>query len=382
MIYEQEEFGRVFAVDHVLTNDRRCQKCHEDAGPVLGNILVEVSLTEHDLAALAARRRLVVGGAALLATVLVGMAAIIHLLVGRPANRLLAKMNRVRRGDFEVGIPKRSGDEFDELERGFHGMVDELKGLYNEMEAKIQERTQSLYETQAQVMHQEKLANIGQLAAGVAHEIGNPLTAIDSMVQLLAVESDDPRTKEKTDKMLQQVDRISEIVHGMADLSRPLSVEVERVDVNEVIHSVLGLVKYDARFRSIDVRTKLAGGLPAVRTVEDRFFGVCLNLTLNAADAMPDGGTLTIETRFDGDVIGIVFSDTGQGISEENIGKVFDPYFTTKARGSGTGLGLSLCKTYFENMGGGIEIKSEVGVGTAFLARMQAQPERAAEETP
>jgi signal transduction histidine kinase len=231
-------------------------------------------------------------------------------------------------------------------------------------------------------MHQEKLANIGQLAAGVAHEIGNPLTAIDSMVQLLAVESDDPRTKEKTDKMLQQVDRISEIVHGMADLSRPLSVEVERVDVNEVIHSVLGLVKYDARFRSIDVRTKLAGGLPAVRTVEDRFFGVCLNLTLNAADAMPDGGTLTIETRFDGDVIGIVFSDTGQGISEENIGKVFDPYFTTKARGSGTGLGLSLCKTYFENMGGGIEIKSEVGVGTAFLARMQAQPERAAEETP
>jgi len=127
------------------------------------------------------------------------------------------------------------------------------------------------------------------------------------------------------------------------------------------------------------VRTKLAGGLPPVRTVEDRLFGVCLNLTLNAADAMPDGGTLTIETRLDGDVISTAFSDTGHGISEENIGKVFDPYFTTKARGSGTGLGLSLCKTFFEGMGGGIEIKSDVGVGTVFLARLPAEPERAEE---
>ncbi len=378
LIYEQEGFGRVFAVDHVLTNDKRCRKCHEDAGPVLGNILVEVSLTDHDLTALDARRRLVVGGTALLVAMLVGMAAIIHLLVGRPARRLLSKMDRVRHGDFEIGTPKRSGDEFDELERGFHGMVDELRGLYNEMEAKIQERTQSLYETQAQVMHQEKLANIGQLAAGVAHEIGNPLTAIDSMVQLLTVESDDPRIKEKTDKILQQVDRITEIVHGMADLSRPLSMEIEQVDVDDVIRSVLGLVKYDARFKRIDVKTTFADQLPSVRTVEDRLFGVCLNLALNAADAMSDGGTLTIETRLDGDVIEIIFSDTGVGISPDHIGKVFDPYFTTKAPGSGTGLGLSLCKTFFESTGGGLTVESEVGVGTRFRARMTTEPDRIA----
>jgi signal transduction histidine kinase len=379
LIYDQEGFGRVFAVDHVLTNDGRCSKCHEDAGPVVGNILVEVSMTEHDLAALAARRRLVVGGAALLIAMLVGMAAIIHLLVGRPAARLLFKMNRVRHGDFEIGAPRRSGDEFDELERGFHGMVDELRGLYNEMEAKIQQRTQALYETQAQVMHQEKLANIGQLAAGVAHEIGNPLTAIDSMVQLLTVESDDPHIKEKTDRILQQVDRISEIVHGMSDLSRPLSMEVELVDVNDVIHSVLGLVRYDARFKRIDIKTTFADGLPPVRTVEDRLFGVCLNLMMNAADAMPDGGALTITTRLDGDVIEMAFHDTGVGIPPDHIGKVFDLYFTTKEEGSGTGLGLSLCRVFFESMGGNLMVESEVGVGTVFRARMKTEPERVME---
>jgi signal transduction histidine kinase len=282
-------------------------------------------------------------------------------------------MNRVRRGDFDIGTPRRSRDEFDALESGFHDMVERLRGLYNEMEAKIQERTQTLYETQAQVIHQEKLANIGQLAAGVAHEIGNPLTAIDSMVQLLTVESDDPRIKEKTDKILQQVDRISEIVHGMSDLSRPLSMEVERVDVNDVIHSVLGLVRYDARFKKIDIKTALSDGLPPVRTVEDRLFGVCLNLMMNAADAMPDGGTLTIETRLDVDVVEIGFTDTGVGIPPDHIGKVFDPYFTTKARGSGTGLGLSLCRSFFESMGGGIAVHSEVAVGTVFRARMKTE---------
>jgi two-component system NtrC family sensor kinase len=278
-------------------------------------------------------------------------------------------MARIESGDFDVGAPRRSKDEFGVLDRGFHNMVDQLRQLYTDMESMIRERTDKLYETQAQVMHQEKLAGIGQLAAGVAHEIGNPLTAIDSMTQLLALESNDPDTRDKVDTIQRQVDRISEIVHNMADLSRPLSIDEQFVNVNGVVHSVLGLARYDARFRKIETNTDLDETIPSVRTVEDRLFGVFLNLVLNAADAMPDGGELHVASRIDGTYIDVSFSDTGLGIAPENIKRIFDAYFTTKEAGKGTGLGLSVCRSFLRSTGGDIDVQSEVGLGTTFHVR-------------
>jgi signal transduction histidine kinase len=231
-----------------------------------------------------------------------------------------------------------------------------------------------LYETQAQLVHQEKLAGIGQLAAGVAHEIGNPLTAIDSMVQLLAIENDAPGMDEKVKIIQRQVDRISEIVHSMADLSRPLSLDVQPVNINAVLHSVLGLVKYDTRFRSIELVTELQDSLPSVRTAEDRLFGVFLNLVLNSADAMPDGGTLDISSELSGDEIVVLIRDTGHGIAEENLEKIFDAYFTTKESGRGTGLGLSVCKSFLQQLGGDIGVKSKSGSGTTFRVRIPVEP--------
>lgn len=371
-VYDAEGVGRIFAVDHVLRNESECKRCHQDRGPLLGNILVQVSLTDHDLIALSARRRLVTVGGVLLVLMLVAMGASIYWLVGRPAMRLLAKMDRVRRGDFDVGPPDSSKDEFGALERGFHIMVQRLQGVYGEMDAKIRERTQSLYEAQAQVMHQDKLANIGQLAAGVAHEIGNPLTAVDSMVQLMAIENEDKEIRDKATMIRGQIDRISEIVHGMSDMSRPLSLDVEYVDVNAVMGSVLTLVHYDARFKSVTVETDFDESLPMVEIVEDRLFGAFLNLAMNAADAMPGGGTLTIRTRriVDSETVEITFRDTGHGVDAENLERIFDPYFTTKAQGRGTGLGLPMCKTFFEEIGGTLDFVSERGAGTTFTIRI------------
>ncbi|NNE07755.1 MAG: hypothetical protein HKN20_04250, partial [Gemmatimonadetes bacterium] len=242
------------------------------------------------------------------------------------------------------------------------------------MEEKIRQRTDSLYETQAQVVHQEKLVGIGQLAAGVAHEIGNPLTAIDSIVQLLALDSDDPAVQEKVRMIQDQINRISEIVHNMADLSRPLSMQIQAVDLNVLLRSVLGLVRYDARFGPIKVETEFAEDLPPVNTVEDRLFAVFLNLALNAADSMPDGGTLAIRTELHDDEIHVSFADTGHGIRAEHFERIFEPYFTTKARGQGTGLGLSVSRTVLHRIGGDIEVRSDEGKGSRFLVRIPLKP--------
>jgi signal transduction histidine kinase len=332
IVYDLEGVGKVFAVDHVLFNGSECQKCHGDQEAILGNILVELEFTEPDLAALSARRRLVVVGVILLVIMLFGMGAIVHGMVGRPAAALLDKMER--------------------------------------------ERTNKLYETQAQVMHQEKLAGIGQLAAGVAHEIGNPLTAIDSMTQLLALESDDPNVREKVSTIQRQVDRISEIVHSMADLSRPLPLDERFLNVNAVIHSVLALVRYDARFRHITIQTELDEEIPCVKTVEDRLFGVFLNIVLNAADAMPDGGVLHIRSAREGNAIIASFRDTGHGIAPEHLDRVFDAYFTTKEAGKGTGLGLSVCRSFLRGVGGDIDVVSELDKGTTFRVRVPIEPQQ------
>jgi signal transduction histidine kinase len=380
LIYESEGVGRIFAIDHVMYNGPDCRGCHGDEGPILGNILVELSLMENDLEALAVRKKLMATAGILLIVLLFGMGSIIHLLVGRPAADLLVKMNRIEAGDFRMGETRKSKDEFGCLDRGFGNMVEKLRELYTNMEAKIEERTKSLYETQAQVMHQEKLAGIGQLAAGVAHEIGNPLTSIDSLVQLLDIESGDPNVREKVKTIQRQVDRISEIVHNMADLSRPLSSEDKSVDVVTVLHSVLGLVRYDARFRSIEINTDFPRSLPCVKTIEDRLFGVFLNLALNGADAMPDGGRLDISARLAGDEIVVDFRDTGHGIAEDNLGKIFGAYFTTKRPGKGTGLGLTVCRTFLQNLGGDIEVESEVGKGSTFHIRIPVEPNSNREE--
>ena len=223
-------------------------------------------------------------------------------------------------------------------------------------------------------MHQEKLAGIGQLAAGVAHEIGNPLTAIDSMTQLLAIESDDPNVREKVKTIQGQVDRISAIVHNMSDLSRPLSLEEQFVNINSVIGAVLGLVRYDHRFRNVAIRTELDESIPRVRIVEDRVFGVFLNLVLNAADAMPGDGELFISSRYDAGYVVVSFRDTGYGIKPEDVEKIFDPYFTTKETSKGTGLGLSVCRSFLQSVGGDIDVESEPKKGATFHVRIVAEP--------
>lgn len=222
-----------------------------------------------------------------------------------------------------------------------------------------------------QLLQASKLASLGKLTAGISHEIGNPLASISSLVQeirSLGLESLDDR--EFTDTSLKtinsHVERIANIVRSLGDFARISTKEKTVSHIQEILDRTINLVKYDKRFKNVRLIAEI-DAVPPLRVNPDQIQQVFLNLMLNALDAMPDGGTLTISTRRKGGgAIEIVFRDTGTGIDEMIRDRIFDPFFTTKPLGKGTGLGLSICYGIIREHNGTISVKSKKGQGTAF----------------
>ena len=227
----------------------------------------------------------------------------------------------------------------------------------------ITERVQ--LEEQLQIS--EKMASIGVLAAGVAHEVNTPLTGISSFTQMLleGAETDDPKTR-LLEKIERQTFRAAKIVNGLLNLARPARAETGPVDVNAVINDVLSLLEHQLKASHISVRKELGAPPPIALGLDYKLQQVILNLFLNARDAMPKGGWLTIQTRRDGDRAVIEIGDTGSGISDEDLFRIYDPFFTTKALGRGTGLGLSITYGIVQEHGGTIECDSVKDQGTRF----------------
>jgi PAS domain S-box-containing protein len=218
-----------------------------------------------------------------------------------------------------------------------------------------------------QLQISEKMASIGLLAAGVAHEVNTPLTGISSFVQMLmqGTEPDDPRTQ-VLEKIERQTFRAAKIVNGLLNLARPAQVDSGPVDVNAVINDVLSLLEHQLRTGRIQVRKELAAEPPIVLGIEYKLQQVFLNLFLNARDAMPKGGWLTIATRASGETATIEVGDTGSGIPVDQLSRIYDPFFTTKDIGKGTGLGLSITYGIVQEHGGAITCDSSPGQGTRF----------------
>jgi two-component system, NtrC family, sensor kinase len=218
-----------------------------------------------------------------------------------------------------------------------------------------------------QLQISEKMASIGLLAAGVAHEVNTPLTGISSFTQMLLqnAEPDDPTTK-VLEKIERQTFRAAKIVNGLLNLSRPAQSDAGPVDVNAVVNDVLSLLEHQMRAGRIQVRKELAATAPIAQAIEYKLQQVLLNLFLNARDAMPRGGWLTIATRSDGDVATIEIADTGSGIPPDHLSRIYDPFFTTKDIGKGTGLGLSITYGIVQEHKGTITCDSVVGQGTRF----------------
>ena len=230
-----------------------------------------------------------------------------------------------------------------------------------------------------QLQISEKMASIGLLAAGVAHEVNTPLTGISSFVQMLMqnTDADDPRAQ-VLEKIERQTFRAAKIVNGLLNLARPAQVDSGPVDVNAVINDVLSLLEHQFRTGRIQVRKELTASVPAVMGIEYKLQQVFLNLFMNARDAMPKGGWLTIATRATGDSATVEVADTGSGIPADQLSRIYDPFFTTKDIGKGTGLGLSITYGIVQEHGGTITCDSAIGHGTRFRLTLPLVSSRSA----
>jgi len=281
--------------------------------------------------------------------------------ISRPLQRITVAAVRVTEGEYGTEVDlRRSNDEL--------GL---LADSFNEMSRKMAfdiERLQSLNERLARA---ERLAAMGTLAAGVAHEVNNPLASISSLVQMIR-ESDwiDDETRERLDLILTQIRRISRVTKDLTDFARIRPAARQKTNLNQVIESALRLAGFDSGFQKLDVSFETDETIGLIEADPDQLQQVFLNLFLNARDAMPQGGRLSIKIFDDGDFVCVRIEDTGTGMEETEIRQVFDPFFTTKPPGRGTGLGLSVCYGIISAHGGRIEVESKKSAGSGFTVRL------------
>jgi len=258
-------------------------------------------------------------------------------------------------------------------------LYSEVKAFNEELEQIVEERTQELEKAQAQLIQSEKLASIGELAAGVAHEINNPLGVIlgFSQVILKKLTQDDSLYKPLSSIEREGL-RCKKIIQGLLDFSRRSPPMFQPVDLNEVVEAACELIEHQITINNVRMVKGYAPRMPQIQADANQLQQVFVNLIINAYQAMPEGGELRITTRTVGSQVQAIFADTGQGIAPENLKHIFDPFFTTKEVGKGTGLGLSVSYGIIESHSGKIDVDSQVGVGTTFVITLPVNREGAA----
>ena len=230
--------------------------------------------------------------------------------------------------------------------------------------------------SEQRLMRSEKLASIGRLAAGIAHEINNPLTSVLTFSSLLLRKAEKEEQKEKLEIIVKETTRCRQIVRDLLNFARQGEPKKEEVSINQVIESALSLTRNQLKVSEMRIAVqKELGELPLLQLDPNQILEVFVNIIINAIDAMPQGGELKMTTRLaqGGKSVEIRASDTGYGISKENLEKVFDPFFTTKDAGKGTGLGLSVTYGIIDRHNGTIDVESEVGKGTTFIIKLPVE---------
>jgi two-component system NtrC family sensor kinase len=292
----------------------------------------------------------------------------------RPLGDIVAAASRVAQGDLEPRVDVKTRDEVGELGLAFNRMTGELKKAKENLlqwtwtlESRVEERTRALRDIQESMARSEKMASLGQLAAGVAHEINNPLTSILLNAHLL-LEQADPSDPSATALRLiaEETERCAQIVAGLLEFSRRTPPEKRSSDLNALIERTIGLLSGQAWARNIRITRNLDRALPPLPLDAAKVQQVFWNLILNACEAMPEGGTISVVSRrsADGQKAEVVFSDSGTGIPKEILSRIFDPFFTTKT--AGTGLGLAVAQGVIEQHGGTITVRNETGRGAVF----------------
>ena len=270
-----------------------------------------------------------------------------------------------------IALEKVSGesDNFKKVEIAHH-FIDQVSNSMVTRMAIARDVTEKLTR-EADLQRSERMASLGNMAAGIAHEIGNPLAAISSIVQLMQRKSHDESTNRHLQNIRQQIDRITKIVRDLVDFSRPRSLELVPSSINHLVEQAIGLMKHDARCRRIIFETHYEENLPHLNVVPDQIFQVVLNLLINAVDACQKvkNPVVSFTSKTEENHIVLYCKDNGEGISKEVQERIFEPFFTTKEPGKGTGLGLSVSFSIVNKFGGSIAVESEPGEGTQFILK-------------
>ncbi|MEW6266816.1 MAG: ATP-binding protein [Thermodesulfobacteriota bacterium] len=309
-----------------------------------------------------------------LVTVLFGAYLLSRRLVN-PLRHMIGRFEDLAAGRYTAGRLKTDTEtEVGRLEESFEMMAARLLSSQNRLEKNLA----SLKEAQENLVRSEKMASVGRLAAGLAHELGNPLGSLIGFVHLL--KRDDLVPGERIDflnRMESELKRMDEIIRSLLDFARQKPAVPGLVDMNQAAREALALSAVQKGFEGLEVKTDLNGDLPLVKGDLSRLTQVVLNLIINAGQAMSGQGRLTVSTGRRGREVYLAVADTGPGISPDLLPQIFDPFFTTKEPGQGTGLGLSVSQSIVESHGGRIEVRSRSGEGSVFKVVLPAAEEGA-----
>ena len=324
----------------------------------------------------------------LLDTLILVMVGIVLLsrIVVKPIHKLLKLTAEYKEGYLVPSFGEASKNEIGELSRSLKNMIKRLDDNKRELKAHIvslETANQELKQAQDEIIRSEKLATVGRLAAGIAHEIGNPIGIVLGYLDLL--ESDDISREEKRDylqRIESEVNRINQIIRQLLDFSRPSSGKVDETPVHKIITKTVEMFKPQPIMEDIEIHLELAAEKDTVLADQNELQQVFLNIIMNAADALsgkdPSGSErqLLIRTENVGDSIRLHLSDNGPGMSEDELAHIFDPFFTTKDPGKGTGLGLSVCYRIVEGLGGAIRAESTEGEGMTLLITLPLRDQK------
>lgn len=390
--FTRHDGKQLLGLAKAIYNDERCHTaaCHFHPADikVLGVLDVTIPL-DHMNEQLATYR----GTTIAITLLLMGLISLfltifIQQLVNQPVQQLVRHTEKLARGEMDGTVSLASGDELGDLADSFNRMTlklkqarDELEDWAKNLETKVEERTKEITAIQAQLIRSEKLASIGELVAGIAHEINNPLTGILVFSSLVNDNPKlDPALKDDLKTIVQETERCSKIVKGLLDFARESLPQKKLSSINDILDLALSLVEHQILFQNIALIKEYTFGMPEIMLDPNQFEQVFINMLLNAGQSMASGGSLNLRTGITEDGLSefIAISDTGCGIPEENLPKIFDPFFSTKEN-RGTGLGLSVSYGIIHNHRGNICVQSVVGIGTTFTIELPINGEDKAE---
>ncbi len=389
-IYRAADGHRILGTIDVIRNEEACSTaaCHAHPASVTVLGVLDISYSLEALDASERRDFLAVFGIAssLALVIFLAVTLLVNQLVYQPLGDLEAGARLVSAGDREHLIPVRRLDEIGHLADSFNRMTVALKDSERDLaawahtlEQKVEEKTAELRVAEAKTVHAEKLTSVGLLAAGIAHEINNPLTGVLTFAHLVRAKLPAGSTEtEDMDIIIRETKRCAGIIRRLLDFAREKKPEITRGDLNTVVRETIQFVEHQAGFQNVTFDVELDPQLPTICMDPNQLKQVIMNLIVNARDAMLERGRLSVRSRRHPSLfspgtghravpaVELTVTDSGSGIPPEDLSKIFDPFFTSKEPGKGVGLGLSVGYSIVKAHGGAIDVESEVGRGTTF----------------